>query len=135
MIKEIFKKTLILSAIMIFAVFLISYLFFGAPKDILIVFEIFLLAFLIISMQQISRNCFLENYLLNLLIEYIAVSVFVLLYGYFWNWFMKSNWWVAFIYVAIVYIPAYFLDMVIVKKEVDYINAQLERKREHERTL
>lgn len=135
MIKEIFKKTLILSAIMIFAVFLISYLFFGAPKDILIVFEIFLLAFLIISMQQILRNCFLENYLLNLLIEYIAVSVFVLLYGYFWNWFMKSNWWVAFIYVAIVYIPAYFLDMVIVKKEVDYINAQLERKREHERTL
>ena len=56
---------------------------------------------------------------------------FVLLYGYFVEWFFKSNWWMAFVYVAIVYVPTYFLDIAAVKRDIDYINAQLERKREN----
>lgn len=135
MIKEILKKTLILSAIIIFVVFLISYLFFDAPKDILIVFEILLLSFLIVSLQQILRRNLFETFLLNIIIEYIVISIFVLLYGYFFQWFLKANWWMVFLYVAIVYILAYLLDVVIVKRDIDYINAQLERRRKSESSI
>lgn len=133
--KEILKKTLLLSAIMIFVVFLISYLFFDAPKDILIVFEILLLSFLIVSLQQLLRRNLFEIFLLNIIIEYLVVSICVLLYGYFFQWFIKANWWMAFLYVAIVYVPAYFLDMAIVKRDIDYINAQLERRRKSESNI
>jgi hypothetical protein len=70
-----------------------------------------------------------SNYFfINILIEYASVSVFVFLYGYFVEWFYKSNWWMAFVYVAIVYVPVYFLDMAVVKGDINYINAQLERR-------
>lgn len=133
--KEILKKTLLLSAIMIFVVFLISYLFFDAPKDILIVFEILLLSFLIVSLQQLLRRNLFEIFLLNIIMEYLVVSICVLLYGYFFQWFIKANWWMVFLYVAIVYVVAYFLDMAIVKRDIDYINAQLERRRKSESNI
>ena len=135
MLKEILGRTLMLSALIIFVVFLISYLFFGAPGDILIVFEILLLSFLIVCIQQVLRRSLFENFLCNIIIEYIMVSVFVLFYGYFFQWFIKANWWMVFLYVAAVYVPAYLLDMAVVKREVGYINAQLERRRKSESNL
>lgn len=69
------------------------------------------------------------------MIEYASVSVFVFLYGYFVEWFFKSNWWMAFVYVAIVYIPAYFLDMAVMKRDINYINTQLERSRKSDERL
>lgn len=69
------------------------------------------------------------------MIEYVFVSALVLLYGYFVEWFFKSNWWMAFAYVAIVYVPAYILDMAIVKRDINYINAQLERKRKNNENI
>lgn len=98
----------------------------------MIVFEILLLSLLIVSIQQILRKCFSDHFLCNIIIEYVAVSIFVLLYGYFFQWFIKANWWMVFLYVAAVYVLAYLLDMAIVKRDVDYINAQLERRRKNE---
>ena len=135
MLKEILGRTLMLSALIIFVVFLISYLFLGAPEDILIVFEILLLSFLIVCIQQILRRSLFDNFLCDIIIEYITVSVFVLFYGYFFQWFIKANWWMVFLYVAAVYVPAYLLDMAVVKREVGYINAQLERRRKSESNL
>ena len=63
--------------------------------------------------------------------EYVSVSVFVFLYGYFVQCFFKANWWMAFVYVALIYIPAYFLDMAVVNRDIAYINAQLERRCEN----
>ncbi|MFT4145373.1 MAG: hypothetical protein QM644_13030 [Mobilitalea sp.] len=132
MIKEILKKTLMLSAIITFLVFSISNLFFNAPKETMIIYQILLLSFSIILIQQLLKRNLFDIFLLNIVVEYIIVSVFVLLYGYFFQWFYKSNWWLVFLYVAIVYIPAYFLDVTIVKRDIEYINKQLVRRREND---
>lgn len=132
MLKEIIKKTLMLSAIIILLVFSVSNLFFNAPKETMIVFQIMLLSFLIILIQRLLKRNLFDLFLVNIVVEYIAVSIFVLFYGYFFHWFYKSNWWLVFIYIAIVYIPAYLLDVTITKRDVDYINKQLERRREND---
>ncbi len=131
MLKEILKETLIFAAIIILVVFFFSFLLIGMKPEIMLVFEIFILSFFVTVIQHLVKQVICTCFLVNVMIEYFSISVFVFLYGYFVEWFFKSNWWMAFVYVAIVYIPAYFLDMAVVKKDIDYINAQLERRRKN----
>ena len=130
-LKEILKKTFIFAAIIILVVFSLSFLSIGMKPEIMLVFEIFILSFFVTVIQHLVKQAMCTYFLVNILIEYFSVSVFVLLYGYFVEWFFKSNWWMAFVYVAIVYVPTYFLDIAAVKRDINYINAQLERKREN----
>lgn len=129
MLKDMIKRTLILTAIIILAVFSVSLLSVGMTPEIALVFEIFLLSFFVTVIQQMAKQIICSHLILNIIIEYLAVSIFVFLYGYFVQWFSRSNWWMAFVYVALVYVPAYFLDMAIVNRDITYINAQLERRR------
>ncbi len=129
-LKEILKKTFLFAAIIILVVFFFSFLSIGMKPEIMLVLEIFILSFFVTVIQHLVKQAMCTYFLVNILIEYFSVSVFVLLYGYFVEWFFKSNWWMAFVYVAIVYVPTYLLDMAVVKRDIDYINAQLERKRE-----
>lgn len=135
MLKEILKKTLIFAAIIILVVFFFSFLLIGMKPEIMLVFEIFILSFFVTVIQHLVKQVICTCFLVNIMIEYISISVFVFLYGYFVEWFFKSNWWMAFVYVAIVYIPAYFLDMAVVKKDIDFINAQLERRRKNDEKI
>lgn len=130
--KNILKQTLILASIMIFVVFFVSYLMIGITQEIALVFELFLLSFLIVLIQQLIKRAYFNQCFLNIVMEYLTISISVLLYGYFVDWFVKSNWWMVFLYVAIVYIPAYFLDMGIVGKDVKYINSQLRKRWKNE---
>ncbi len=129
MLKEILKKTFIFAAIIILIVFSLSLLLVGMKPEIMLVFEIFILSFFVTVIQYFVKQVISNYFLINIMIEYASVSVFVFLYGYFVEWFFKSNWWMAFVYVAIVYVPAYFLDMAVVKRDIGYINEQLERRR------
>lgn len=129
MLKEIVKKTFIFSAIIILVVFSFSLLLVGMKPEILLVFEIFILSFFVTVIQYCLKQVICTYFFVNIMIEYVSVSVFVFLYGYFVEWFFRSNWWMAFVYVAIVYVPAYFLDMAVVKRDINYINTQLERRR------
>lgn len=131
MLKEIMKKTFIFTAIIILVVFFFSFLIIGMTPEIRLVFEIFVLSFFITVIQHIVKQAICTYFFINIMVEYVSVSVFVFLYGYFVEWFFKSNWWMAFVYVAIVYVPAYFLDMAVVKRDINYINTQLERKRKN----
>lgn len=130
--KKIMQKALILAALMVAAVFFVSYMSVGTTGEMILVLELFILAFAISVIQYFAERVAGEKRLANVVCEYLATSIFVLLYGSFVNWFVKSNWWAAFLYVAIVYIPAYFLDVAIVKRDVDFINKKLEEKRKYE---
>lgn len=135
MLKEIMKKTFIFTAIIILVVFFFSFLVIGMTPEIMLVFEIFALSFFVTLIQHIVKQVICTYFFVNIMVEYVSVSVFVFLYGYFVEWFFKSNWWMAFVYVAVVYVPAYFLDMAIVKRDINYINAQLERKRKNNENI
>ncbi|MDE5909930.1 MAG: hypothetical protein K2H52_14485 [Lachnospiraceae bacterium] len=131
MLKEILKKTFIFTAIIILVVFSFSLLLGGMKSEIMLVFEIFILSFFVTVIQHFVKQVICTYFFINIMIEYFSVSIFVFLYGYFVEWFFRSNWWMAFVYVAIVYVPAYFLDMAVVKRDINYINAQLERIRKN----
>ena len=126
--KELLKRTFVVASIMIAVVFFVSYLMIGATQEIVLVFELFLLAFLVVVIQYAMKSLFTGNYFINISMEYLAISGCVLLFGYYVGWFIKANWWMVFLYVAAVYIPAYFFDVCLVKRDVDYINTELKKR-------
>lgn len=63
MIKEIIRKTLLLTAIMILAVYFVSYLKIGTTQEIVLVFELFLLSSFITLIQQLLKKIVFSNFL------------------------------------------------------------------------
>ena len=123
--KRILRDTCILAALMILCVFTVSMIWVGMTDEIRLVICLFGLSF-IISLA----NYFIDEYTtLPILgcyaVKYIAASGIVMLFGFIAGWFYKSNFWMAFIYVGIVLVMAYFVDAVRTRHDIEFINSKI----------
>ena len=131
--KRILRDTCILAALMILCVFTVSIIWVGLTDEISLVLSLFGLSF-IISLA----NYFMDEYvtlpiLAGYVVKYILATGIVMLFGFIAGWFYKSNYWMAFIYVGIVLVLAYFVDAIKTKHDIDYINSRIDRIRNRER--
>ena len=123
--KRILRDTCILAALMILCVFVISIIWVGLTAEILLVIHLFCLSF-IISLG----NYFIDEYttlpiLGSYAVKYVLASGIVMLFGFIAGWFYKSNFWMAFIYVGIVLVMAYFVDAVRTRRDIEFINSKI----------
>ena len=126
--KKILRDTCILFALTTLSVFVISIIWMGFTDEIKLVLYLLGLSF-VISVA----NWFLDEFtslpiIWNYVVKYVVATTLVLLLGFIVGWFYKSNFWMAFIYVGIVYVFAYFIDAIKVKKDIDYINLKIKNK-------
>ena len=126
--KRILRDTCILAALMILCVFIISMIWVGMTDEIMLVLRLFCLSF-IMSLA----NYFIDEYtalpiLGSYAVKYILASGIVMLFGFVVGWFFKSNFWMAFIYVGIVLVLAYFVDAVKTRKDIEFINSRISGK-------
>ena len=127
--KKIFRDTCILFALAVLSVFVISIVWVGMTDEIKLVLELFGLSF-IISLG----NYFLDEYLSlpmigSYVVKYIAAAAAVMLFGFIAGWFYRSNFWMAFIYVGIVLVLAYFIDAFKIRRDIDIINTEIRKKK------
>lgn len=114
---------------MILCVFSVSIIWMGMTDEIKLVLQLFGLSFIIAV-----ANFFLDEYttlsiIAGYVVKYVAASLIVMLFGFICGWFYRSNFWMAFIYVGIVLVLAFFIDAVKTKKDIEFINSQIENKR------
>ena len=127
--KKVFRDTCILFALAVLCVFVISIVWVGVTDEIKLVLELFGLSF-IISVG----NYFLDEYLSlsmigSYVVKYIAATAAVMLFGFIAGWFYRSNFWMAFIYVGIVLVLAYFIDAFKIRRDIDIINTEIKKKK------
>lgn len=127
--KKVFRDTCILFALAVLSVFVISIVWVGMTDEIKLVLELFGLSF-IISLG----NYFLDEYLSlpmigSYVVKYIAATAAVMLFGFIAGWFYRSNFWMAFIYVGIVLVLAYFIDAFKIRRDIDIINTEIRKKK------
>lgn len=127
--KKILRDTCILAALMILIVFSFSIIWAGVTQEIMLVFQLFGLSLMISIVNNVFDNITSLSILYGYFVRYILVTGLVILYGFIVGWFYRTNFWMAFIYVAIVFVLAYFLDLFVTKKDIDYINAKLKERR------
>jgi hypothetical protein len=114
---------------MILSVFSVSIIWVGMTDEIRLVIRLFGLSFIIALV-----NYFLDEYTsLPILgcyaVKYITATGIVMLFGFIAGWFYKSNFWMAFIYVGIVLVLAYFVDVIKTKKDIEFINTRIRNKK------
>lgn len=123
--KKVFRDTCILSSLMILTVFSVSIIWSGITGEIALVFQLFGLSFILSIVNNVFDDIVSLPILYSNLVKYIVVTCMVILFGFIVGWFCRSNFWNAFIYVAIVFIMAYFLDIFVTEKDVTYINQKI----------
>ena len=123
--KRILQNTCMLAAFMILCVFLFSIIWVGVTSEIILVLQLFVLSFIISVVNYIIDEVTTLPILGNYMIKYLGVTVIVMLYGFIVGWFYKSNFWMAFVYVAVVFVLAYMLDTIKVKKDIEFINSRI----------
>ncbi|MBR7090096.1 MAG: DUF3021 family protein [Lachnospiraceae bacterium] len=127
--KKVFRDTCILFALAVLSVFVISIVWVGVTDEIKLVLELFALSF-IISVG----NYFLDEYtslpvIGSYAVKYIAATAAVMLFGFIAGWFYRSNFWMAFIYVGIVIVLAYFIDAFRTRRDIDFINTRIKNRK------
>lgn len=126
--KKILRDTCILSALTVLAVFTVSIIWIGVTAEIKLVLELFALSFIIsvvnFLLDEITSLPIWGSYIL----KYVVVTVIVMLFGFIAGWFFASNFWMAFIYVGIVFIAAYLLDAIKIKKDIEFINSRIKER-------
>ena len=126
--KKILQNTFMLAAFMILCVFSVSIIWVGVTDEILLVLQLFGLSFVITVVNYAIDEMTSLSILMSYIVKYFAVTAIVMLYGFIAGWFYRSNFWMAFIYVAAVFVLAYFLDAVKVKKDIEYINSRIKNR-------
>ena len=126
--KRIIRDTCILFALAVLSVFVMSIIWVGMTEEIKLVLQLFVLSFVIAF-----GNYFLDEYtslsMIGSFVEkYIAATAGGMLFGFIVGWFYGSNFWMAFIYVGIVLVVAYFIDAFKIKRDIDYINSGIRSK-------
>ena len=126
--KKILRNTCILSALTILAVFTVSILWIGVTAEIKLVLELFALSFIISVVNYLLDELTSLPIWGSYILKYVVVTAIVMLFGFIAGWFFASNFWMAFIYVGIVYIGAYLLDTVKIKKDIEFINSRIKER-------
>lgn len=128
--KDFMKKSLALTAIMILTIYTVSSIRFGNWADTLFLWELFIISVLLYLVLFGLNYLKKGNFLAELLLEYIVVSVIVatagLLLGWFEFWFL----WHVPVYVTPIYIVVYLLDLNRTKRDVDFINQKIQERQE-----
>lgn len=118
-----------LSAIIFFIVTLVSFVCFEYIEEMKLNLLIVIIAFGSMGIHYFTEIKFYDSFLKELFFKYVLVEIMVLMIGIVSGWFIKSNWWMSFIYVTPVFILAYLAGIVQMEREVDVINQKLIEKR------
>ncbi|MCR5251874.1 MAG: DUF3021 family protein [Lachnospiraceae bacterium] len=123
--KKILKDTLLLAALMVLCVFTASIIWSGLTQEIGLVLKLFGLAFIIAAVNYLFDEYVSLSIVMSYVVKYFAISAIVMLFGFIVGWFFPSNFWMAFVYVGAVLLLAYPIDCFRVKKDIEYINGQI----------
>ena len=131
-VRKILKDTCILAALMILVVFACSIIWSGITAEIGLVLILFGLA-LIITVVNFLIDEFLNlSIILSYVVKYFIFTAIVMLLGFIAGWFYPSNFWMAFIYVGVVFVLAYAIDAFQVHRDIKYINDHIRKKESSE---
>ena len=125
--KRILRDTCILASLMILSVFAISVIWMGLTAEIVLVFQLFALSFVIALVNYLLDEYLSLSIIGNYLLKYIIATAIVMLFGFVVGWFYQSNFWMVFVYVGVVLVLAYMVDAIKTRKDIEYINSRIKK--------
>jgi hypothetical protein len=128
--KEFIKKFLINFGMILIAAFLVPAIVNNDWDLFFAVMRIFGVV-LVIHLGQLLTNRFTSDYhILELGLEFVMVLGVVLVFGWFFQWYTLKTIWMMPLMVVPVYVAAYILDITRTRRDMEFINTQIKRRKE-----
>lgn len=128
--KNFFKDLLINFAIVVIVANIVPAIFNGSWDSSIFILQL-LLMMLVVRLGQLLTNLFTSKYrILEIGLELLMVMAVVLAFGWLFKWYALSYIWMMPLMVVIVYIFAYILDIARTRKEIEFINTQIKRRKQ-----
>lgn len=129
--KNFFRDLLINFAIVVIVATIVPAIFNGSWDLSLFILQL-LLMIVVVRLGQLLTNLFTSKYrILEIGLEFLMVIAVVLSFGWLFKWYDLSYIWMMPLMVVIGYVFAYILDIARTKKEIEFINTQIKRRKEH----
>ncbi len=127
--KNFFKDLLINFAIVVIVANIVPSIFNGSWDSSIFILQL-LLMMLVVRLGQLLTNLFTSKYrILEIGLELLMVMAVVLAFGWLFKWYDLSYIWMMPLMVVIGYIFAYILDIARTRKEIEFINTQIKRRK------
>lgn len=127
--KKYIQKSLMLSAVIWIIVTVVSFLCFEYKEEMKLNFLIIVMSFLGMGIHYFTAYLFYDSFLKEIICKYVLVETMVLIIGILSGWFVKTNWWMSFVYVTPVFVLTYMLGITQMKRDVEEINQKLVEKK------
>lgn len=130
---KIFRNYIITSLavgmLIIFWVFCIDAIFNNMWSNFKVIVSIVIFAFLLCLIQNIIAFQLSNRPIISLFVEYVIVVVLFFVFGIKFKWYPRGSELLVFIYTIPVYAAGYFLRLIGVKRDEEYINNKLLEKK------
>lgn len=128
--KEFIKSSLIEFGVILLVLSLFDGFELGEWRNCIIFFEIFIVVMIFRACSLFTDRIVTRFCLLDVIIEFLTTLIIVLFFGYIFGWY-ACNTTLNFCAIAlVVYVVCYVLGLVGTKKNADYIDGQLKKRRE-----
>lgn len=128
--RDYIITSLATSMLIIFWMFFIDAFFYNMWSNFRVIMSIVIFAFLLCLINSVVKFLLDNKPVFSILIEYIVVLIMFFCFAIKFKWYPAGSEWLVFVYTIPVYSAGYFLRLVGVRKDADYINIKLsERKK------
>lgn len=104
--------------------------FINESWDILAFCGQLLVSVVTIFLLQLLTNRFVStSFLLAVAVEFTMVTAVVYAFGWFWKWYTPASAWMMVVIILPVYILAYIVGIARTKKDIEYINDCLKKRK------
>jgi len=128
--KEFIKKWILVFGLVSISATVIPAIVNRSWGAFVFMLQLLLVLFIFCLLQALTGKLPLKALLYKYLVDLSMALIIVLLFGRIWKWYEPAYAWMMPAMIIPVFIVGYFLDLIKVKKDVDFINRQIVLRRE-----
>ena len=128
--KKFFKNWMVLFGLVTISAHIVPSLFNGYWEIAISIIKLLAVTLVVCLLQLLTNKITVRTPLIKYLIDLGMVLGIVLFFGWIWEWYSAKNVWLVFVMVIPVFAAGYFLDLIYVRQDVNFINQQIKRRRE-----
>jgi len=127
--KTFFKNWMMLFGLVTISAHIVPSLFNGYWAITAFTIKLLVVTLVVCLLQLLTNKITVRTPLIKYLIDLGMVLGIVLFFGWIWEWYSVKNVWLVFVMVIPVFAAGYFLDLINVRQDVNFINLQIKRRR------
>jgi hypothetical protein len=127
-LKKFTIRCLVSFALVVITIFFFRSEIYGDWSYLELFFEVVAVVIILQFIYLLMKKVITKSFILKLLTDYLITLALVLYIGYIRHWWILSQWWTMLFIITVIFICAYFVDFIHIKRDTKSMNEQIQRR-------